>query len=118
MRNRKLLYNGPLSEDVTGWILSAMDDYGFVIEIDKTKLHHPDFLTWHKNNPEYPSTKENCMGQKYTVMEQHYCWISRDFSADGNVVFLFFKSSDEKEGFLTNFPNCVISAEPFQTVIG
>lgn len=67
----------------------------------------------------YPITREDCMGNSYTTTTKSYCMIRRD--SDDRVIrdgFLLLRSKDEYQEIVDNFPDEIISANPFKTIIG
>lgn len=109
----KLLYDGLLTEETARHVRAAAREYGYAIELRDL----PD--TWHtwsgSNLVEYPDCAEDCMGRPYTRLTLKYT-IVRKCSGDRSL-FLFLKSAAEKAAALAAFADCVVSAEPFRTLV-
>lgn len=67
---------------------------------------------------DYMVRREDCMGQAYQAPSHCYCTIPRhneDGSKDG---FLLLRSKAEYDSIVRHFPDEIIDANPFKTIVG
>jgi len=113
-----LIYDGALTEYTAHAVQRMLNKYPNVCEISQV----PDgnvFLQWMKDEcPLYTTNHEDCMGGSYTREQTLYGLVHKNFGdKDDTVVFIFFKSKNEMDGFNMRFEEVIINKKPFQTVL-
>jgi len=106
-----LIYEGPLSDEITNYISSMLKQYNYVIEISSL----PD--NWHEWSNEnvisYDAITEDCMGRSCSHKTKMYAIVNINKES----AFLLFKAKEEKDAFVHDFPDLVINETPFRTLI-
>lgn len=111
-----LLYDGVLSSHERRSIIDALDKYPHAIEANafpgSTEFHRVyDDRTW-------THFGEDCMGGNYTQERKGvpYCIVWKNFPKNEGC-FILLPDQNAYDRFLEAFPQLVVNAKPFKTVL-
>ena len=104
------VYQGTLTKLAADYILQAIQDYPFVVELSQTPT-----ASWIDTNLKEHEWAERSglSGERYNRSGRMYRLVGKP---DG--VFIFLRCKEDYETILTKFSEFVVNSNPFQTIIG
>jgi len=105
-----LIYDGLLKTITAENVANAAIEYGYVLEMQSLPKN---WAMWYEENLiDYPIQREGCMGELYFTQTKMYSIVQRE---KGEPFFLFLKTKKEKDAVVRDFPDLIVSENPFKT---
>lgn len=108
-----VIYDGTLPNRMVEYINLLLYDFSEAIEMHKLP---DDWSQWSEHwLRDYTSMAEDCQGYPYTHKSKSYAILRRNDPIEP--LFLFLKTQREKQAVLEAFPDLILNASPFRTII-